>query len=59
MPFSVYEQVLYLYMQVSSCLLFSPSGWATELQCGLWHQENQPQHPLARPGAGMRALVSK
>ncbi len=59
MPFDVYQQVLCVYLQVSSYLLFSPSGWATGLQCGLWHQESQLQHPLAQLGAGMRALVSK
>ncbi len=59
MPFGVYEQVVHVCMQVFSCLLFSPSGWVTGLQCGLWHQESQLQHPLAQLGAVMRALVSK
>ena len=59
MPSGVYEQVVCVSMQDFSCLLFSPSGWATGLQCGLWHQENQLQHPLAQLGAGMRAIVSK
>ena len=59
MPFGVYEQVVYVYMQVSSYLLFSPSDWATGLQYGLWHQESQLQHPLAQLGAGMRAHVNK
>ncbi len=59
MPLGVYKQVLCLYLQVSSYLLFSPSGWATGLQCGLWHQESQLQHPRAQLGAGMKAPVNK
>ena len=46
-------------VQVSFCLLFSPSGLVIALLCGPWHLVNQLPAHRGRQAVGMRAIASR